>query len=1082
MFKIINWDLSDDKVFMEFDKAFKEDNILKLGGKSITYEKTSSNQIVVSIEKLKNAQIIYGETLNFYLNDNLLIYPEISDARENFRYFKIFEDNYLCFGDIGELSVKKINEQNLMEQFYQSSTIESERVTINDSTITVKVTKDICNKIKNILFYEKFTRTEVQYTIVEDEVIISVEKLQDIGRYKLIFDVEINNKINSFSLSSENINNHSDLWIVEGDKGVSLTTNALAINFDNRDIGVVDCRIIKEKFVLELISEEIYFEKIIAINQKTKEEFFLEFDQDAEKLNIRLDSLPSFENEMYYIQGDFFDIRFRFYMPQSKEKDIIIPDTGFHFYFSKNGRLALSNVQVKAKVGIEPSKEEEHGYQYFSLNDTLSIVSGCTTNESSIVNKKELYKYPHNTYLRKKLVQKNILEAIFQDGKKYQFSFNVDINIKNINAVHKKLKSKIPIFFIQTNKREVIIYLEKSYSYFDDIRAEYDIIFISEISGIPQEFIAGCSEMINQPTWARYYNAENVPNTPKNNIATRFYFDKKGKLNLLNRAILPTDEYSRNLPIKAKIESIGRQKDKINIELSYNLEELGSVKKYFKIRDAYLYKTINQVEIVNIEQIVDELDNKVNLSVSLRSLIDQNKLGHYVIVLIIDFCGKIFHIKINEVSEKYSYSLDNKRVVFSESINNMKRVVIPKLDRPKNFTLFIDDFKPVDNSYSLMLENRTVRKYQSKKFKEVKNKYIIFEKEGNYAQDNGFALFEWIQENIPENNTYYVINKNSPQLYKLEKYKEHVIYPGTYAYFKHLLTCSTIVGSENPIHLYDGDRASISPLMKKVVYKKQVVFLQHGVTALKNISKFKNFRADSNIIDYFVATNPEEKIIIHKYLGYEYFRIPVLGFTRWDKFEKNSKQIKDKILYVPTNRQWLVKATDDEFVKSDYYQGIVNLITNNDLIELLDENNLKFQVFVHPLMQKFTSTLMNLSPRIEVLSIENNDLGDLLRTADLLITDYSSVAWDFAVQHKPVLFYQFDREEYEQKIGSFVDLKNIPIGESYKSVSEVIEGIQKLKINHFEMNDNIRSQVNDLFDGVQGNVCEETYRFLEENN
>ena len=71
----------------------------------------------------------------------------------------------------------------------------------------------------------------------------------------------------------------------------------------------------------------------------------------------------------------------------------------------------------------------------------------------------------------------------------------------------------------------------------------------------------------------------------------------------------------------------------------------------------------------------------------------------------------------------------------------------------------------------------------------------------------------------------------------------------------------------------------------------------------------------------------------------------------------------------------------------------------------------------------FTALGNELSKFIDVSSYDN--VNDLYLIADLLITDYSSVFFDFSILNKPTLFFMYDRNEYESKIrGMYLDLDN----------------------------------------------------------
>lgn len=1041
---------------------------------------TTDNTLVLPLSDLETISLEYNQPVPLRLGDEELVYSRMLQFNRASQYFQICENRYLFFDEMASLGLIEITEADLRKQVFPQASIQSSTVEVTDDEVIVELTKQQLSRINNVYLVDNGFRREAQFEVHQDTLNVSLYTLQAIGSFQVKIEMKDDDgTFNTYSVKSDSLQNSSQQWMAEVGKALTLTTNALAINFDERDVGVIGYAIDEKHLTLTLVSDEVAFEKLYAISAKTSDEYELKFSQTDDQLTISLADLPTGKDDKYYIQGEFFEIYFRLYMPQSKGNRIQIPHTLHDFYFSTNGRLTLSNYQRE-----EVTADDEQGqvaYEQHALGNHTVLLTSSNTINNRIVFDNETYQYASNRYVDRKLETRNVVEVISQYPGRYQLCFNCDIDVQALHLVHKKIKSELDLPFNKQTARIYNLQLEDIFGLFGDERAEFELsVLAKNDEGHLDEFLIADSEMKGAPDWKRYFDAEVVPKTPKNNIATRVYYDKRGRVSLLNRASLPTDQYARNLPITPKIEDIQRHGDKLDIVASYSLEEIEKFHDFVKFSGAFLYKTIDQQERIDVDLTQDSFHNQLVLTVDLQKLTSHDRLGHYVIVLQAGCTARTFEVKLIEPSEKYTEKLANSRYVFATKVGQKKRVVLPKLGGPKDFTLFVDDFKPLDSWQSIAMENRAVRRFVSGKVQIVPDKYILFEKEANYAQDNGFALFEWIQKNVPNNNTYYVINKNSPHLDKLKSYQDHILFPGTRKYFLNLLTSNVVVGSENPIHLYDGDRAYISPFMQKVMFKKKVIFLQHGVTALKNISKFKNFRADANIIDYFVSTNQEERIIIHQNLGYDYDKIPVLGFTRWDKFHFDENKQKDTILYVPTNRQWLVKATDEEFINSDYYHGIMSLITNPQLVNLLNAKHLKFQVFVHPLMQKFTSTISSLSPAIEILSIADNDLGVLLRQADLLITDYSSVAWDFAVQRKPVLFYQFDRDVYEKRIGSFMDLKTIPIGNSHKHVKGIVEDIQDSVANDFKMADATIASVNAMFGEYHDDVCEKTFSFIQD--
>ncbi len=74
-----------------------------------------------------------------------------------------------------------------------------------------------------------------------------------------------------------------------------------------------------------------------------------------------------------------------------------------------------------------------------------------------------------------------------------------------------------------------------------------------------------------------------------------------------------------------------------------------------------------------------------------------------------------------------------------------------------------------------------------------------------------------------------------------------------------------------------------------------------------------------------------------------------------------------------------------------------------------------------------------------------DDINELYIVADMLITDYSSVFFDYANLKRPILYYMYDFEEYKNEMrGFYIDLAELP-GPIVKSEDELIPAIRDLQ-------------------------------------
>ncbi|HDS4959806.1 TPA: CDP-glycerol glycerophosphotransferase family protein [Escherichia coli] len=126
---------------------------------------------------------------------------------------------------------------------------------------------------------------------------------------------------------------------------------------------------------------------------------------------------------------------------------------------------------------------------------------------------------------------------------------------------------------------------------------------------------------------------------------------------------------------------------------------------------------------------------------------------------------------------------------------------------------------------------------------------------------------------------------------------------------------------------------------------------------------------------------------------------------------KINANVYDKVvLYAPTWRGIHGKATlDIEKLK-------------NDLEKLADQDcHIVFRG--HHMIEKLVSE-QNISG-ITIVPSEI-DTNELLGAIDILITDYSSIAFDFFVMNRPVIYYAYDIEQYNNERGLYFPLNELP--------------------------------------------------------
>ena len=361
-----------------------------------------------------------------------------------------------------------------------------------------------------------------------------------------------------------------------------------------------------------------------------------------------------------------------------------------------------------------------------------------------------------------------------------------------------------------------------------------------------------------------------------------------------------------------------------------------------------------------------------------------------------------------------------------------------------------------------------------------KRLWLVFEKYSSNAQDNGFYFFQYCMEQAPaglRKRIFFVIDRESPDYHNVSKYRRQVVPFMSFRHMLYSLVAKVYVASDARSHLYQWHPKP--SIIRSRISKHKIFFLQHGVTAMKRVDYLFG-RQGSTPMTYFLTTSKAEQDIAVERLGYDRENAPILGFSRWDVLEDHSHPENPVILLMPTWRQWLEEVDDATFLGSEYYCTYMELLGDADFMRLLEERNATLKFFIHPKFGEQLAKFTSMSPRIELVAPGTVPLNEIIMESSLLITDYSSVAWDVLYMDKPVVFFQFDQERYLDEVGSFIDLNNELPGTVCKTIDELNQGVNAYMDTGFALTQENSDKARTWFDFKDRNNRERTLKKLLE--
>ncbi|MEC2238246.1 MULTISPECIES: CDP-glycerol glycerophosphotransferase family protein [Bacillus amyloliquefaciens group] len=156
-------------------------------------------------------------------------------------------------------------------------------------------------------------------------------------------------------------------------------------------------------------------------------------------------------------------------------------------------------------------------------------------------------------------------------------------------------------------------------------------------------------------------------------------------------------------------------------------------------------------------------------------------------------------------------------------------------------------------------------------------------------------------------------------------------------------------------------------------------------------------------------------------------------------YEEHKPELKHKwpkkiILYAPTFRDYDMQSFRLPFTEEQLTNAL-----NGEYMLLVKLH----PAVLHQISASFESELIK--------NVSDMRLHDLLKAADILITDYSSVPFEFALLNKPIFFFTYDLEEYDQKRGLIDNYTSVIPGKACHDSEALLEEMTKKSFHAEEM-------------------------------
>ena len=345
-----------------------------------------------------------------------------------------------------------------------------------------------------------------------------------------------------------------------------------------------------------------------------------------------------------------------------------------------------------------------------------------------------------------------------------------------------------------------------------------------------------------------------------------------------------------------------------------------------------------------------------------------------------------------------------------------------------------------------------------------RKKIWLINERGYDARDNGYHFFEYVSDNHPEIRCYYTISKKSSDYKNVKNYK-NVIKHGSLKHIFYFSCARAKISSQ--VNGFAPNKYYARYLQKHHLQGKNIG-LKHGI--FKNIHA--NYFKQNSHLDLIICGAKPEYDFIKENFGFKPEEVAYCGLARFDNL--HNLDVKKQILIMPTFRIPLTNVSDGEFVESDYFDKWANLLA--DLDQSIAKK-VKIIFYIHAMFQKYIHLFENKFENIVIAKFDEYDVQSLLKESSLLVTDYSSVFFDFAYMQKPIVCYQFDEEYFEKNHyqKGYFDYRKDGFGSVCTTNNECIDEIKTIVDGDFKIDKKYLDKSKQFFQLHDDKNCERIF-------
>lgn len=328
----------------------------------------------------------------------------------------------------------------------------------------------------------------------------------------------------------------------------------------------------------------------------------------------------------------------------------------------------------------------------------------------------------------------------------------------------------------------------------------------------------------------------------------------------------------------------------------------------------------------------------------------------------------------------------------------------------------------------------------------IKKTILLEGSHGREFSGHIYALAKELKASYPEYDFYVALKK---EVVVSEEFQENVVEHGSKQYLKRLATCQVLI----------NDTSFWSFFHKRK--EQQYAIFWHG-TPLKCLGKSTQVQGYGNVqrnlaaADQIFVSNEFTQEVLAKDFGIVDIvdnEFVIAPSPRNSQLFVN-RVLQGRYLYMPTWRGTDVSKASIQKELYIYLQELDKGLSDSEELYIklhsYEESLLKFNENDYKHLKLFP---------------KNVEVYDFLQTVEKLITDYSSIMFDFALTKREILLFTYDKQDYLEERGMYLAIDELPFPQ-FDCVETLLKRLKDKEIpsDYGSINDFI---VHDSEDGTQ---------------